>query len=81
MPVHLFAAGRVLAHVRHCGVLRAARSAGAGLGLSDYRAAAVSRLFGREPYGRAAAARSVAPLPQVGGTYRKEGVKRGTLET
>jgi hypothetical protein len=35
--------------------------------LSDSGAAAMSRPFGREPYGRAAAARSAAPLPQVGG--------------
>ncbi len=38
--------------------------------LSDSGAAAMSRSFGRKPYGRAAAARSAGPLPQVGGTRR-----------
>ena len=37
--------------------------------LSDGRAAAMSRSFGRKPYGRAAAG-SAGPLPQVGGTRR-----------
>ena len=38
--------------------------------LSDSGAAAMSRPFGRKPCGRAAAARSAAPLPQVGGPRR-----------
>jgi hypothetical protein len=37
--------------------------------MADSGAAAMSRPFGRKPYGRAAA-RSVGPHPQVGGTRR-----------
>lgn len=49
----------------------AGTKAGEVVGLfTDSRAVAMSRPFGRKPYGRDAAARSAAPLPQVGGTRR-----------
>lgn len=38
--------------------------------LADSGAAAMSRPFGRKPYGRAAAARSAGPHPHIGGTRR-----------